>query len=62
MVVHLEFTTALAPMTGAVSTYRLQQAGCITIDLFQTSISSYTNHHSGVILGRAWLGAEGYPC
>lgn len=47
---------------GGVNAYRLQQARCLTIDLSQTSVSSHANHGSGMIWGRAWLGAEGYPC
>lgn len=49
-------------MMGGVNAYRLQQARCLTIDLSQTSISSQANHRSGMIWGRAWLDAEGFPC
>lgn len=51
MVVHVEFTTALAQMMGGVNTYRFQQARCMTIGLFQPSISSYTNHCRGMVWG-----------
>lgn len=47
---------------GGVNAYRLQQARYLTIDLSQTSVSSHANHGSGMSWGRAWLGAEGYPC